>query len=268
MNEIAQSNELIHVLQNSLYPGATDKSCLMVIQYCKAAKLDVMQKPVHIVPLSVKDPITGKYGYRDVIMPGIGLYRIQAERSGSYAGSSEPSYGEIVNTSFIDKNGNKLNQQYPEWCRITVKKIVDGVVCEFTAKEYWLENYATDSGKSSAPNKMWSKRPMGQLSKCTESQALRRAWPELCCQPTAEEMEGKGFIEESIEEKVIEEVTPYPEIKFDRNLETWMEMITSGKYELDELVSFVNAKGYPLTDSQVNKMRDELGEMKSTHENT
>lgn len=38
---------------------------------------------------------------------------------------------------------------------------------------------------------MWKKRPYGQLSKCAEAQALRKAWPEIGQQPTAEEMEGK-----------------------------------------------------------------------------
>ncbi len=39
---------------------------------------------------------------------------------------------------------------------------------------------------------MWTKRSYAQLTKCTEAQALRRAFPELLGgQPTAEEMEGK-----------------------------------------------------------------------------
>jgi phage recombination protein Bet len=175
-------------LKNSLYTGAKDESIKMVIDYCKAGKLDPLQKPVHIVPMSVKDAATGKYSYKDIIMAGIGLYRIQAARSGKYAGVSEPEYGEDVTETLC---GSEVT--YPKWCKVTVKKIVDGTIVEFAAKEYWLENYA--SNKSNAPNAMWAKRPYGQLAKCAEAQALRKAFPEFVSQqPTAEEMEGKVLL--------------------------------------------------------------------------
>ena len=174
-------------LKNSLYKGAKDDSIQMVIEYCKACKLDPMQKPVHIVPLWDKNTKSMK----DTIMPGIGLYRIQAARSNKYAGVSEPEYGDTVNTTL-----GGVSISYPEWCKVTVRKLVGNNIVEFTAKEYWLENYATARKDSEAPNAMWLKRPFGQLAKCAEAQALRKAFPEIITQqPTAEEMEGKSFTE-------------------------------------------------------------------------
>jgi len=176
-----QEDELIPVLQSSLYPGANVNSVRMVLGYCKAAGLDPMQKPVHIVPMW--DSKAGNM--RDVVMPGIGLYRTQAMRSGECAGITEPEYGPDVTQAI---GGQTIT--FPAWCRVTVKRrLPSGEIADFTAKEFWLENYAIKGGKekSVAPNAMWTKRPYGQLAKCAEAQALRRAFPELGSQPTSDE---------------------------------------------------------------------------------
>lgn len=181
-------DELLPILQQSLYPGASIASIRMVLGYCKAAGLDVMQKPVHIVPMY--DRVSG--GMRDVVMPGIGLYRTQASRSGECAGVSEPEFGDDV-TSTI--GGASIT--YPKWCKVTVqRRLPTGEIVSFTAREFWMENYAVRGGKEKpvAPNAMWAKRPYGQIAKCAEAQALRKAFPEFGSQPVAEEMEGKTYI--------------------------------------------------------------------------
>lgn len=188
---VAQTEEeLILVLQNSLYPGAQIGSVQMVLGYCQAAGLDPMQKPVHIVPMW--DSKQG--GMRDVIMPGVNLYRTQASRTGRFAGMSEPEFGPMIEDTL---GGQTI--RYPEWCKVVVKRQLDnGTIAEFSATEYWIENYAVKGGKekSIAPNAMWAKRPRGQISKCAEAQALRKAFPECGSQPTAEEMEGKQMNQE------------------------------------------------------------------------
>jgi len=176
------NHELTEVLRSSLYPGASDASIAMVLSYCKAAGLDPMQKPVHIVPMWDSKARQE----RDVIMPGIGLYRIQAARTQQYAGVSEPEYGPDT-TANLD--GTEVT--FPSWCKIVVRRLLpNGMIAEFAAVERWIENYAT-VGKTTAPNAMWKKRPYAQLAKCAEAQALRKAFPEIGAQPTAEEMEGK-----------------------------------------------------------------------------
>jgi len=186
---LASNQELTEVLRSSLYPGASDSSIAMVISYCKAAGLDPMQKPVHIVPM--RDSKTKQN--RDVIMPGIGLYRIQAARTQQYAGVSEPEYGPDTTVTL-----DGVEVTFPAWCKIVVRRLLpNGVIAEFAAVERWMENYANagyDKERgvvSDAPNSMWKKRPYGQLAKCAEAQALRKAFPEIGAQPTAEEMEGK-----------------------------------------------------------------------------
>ncbi len=210
-----QADAVRTALKSSLYPGATDASVDLVLSYCRASGLDPMTKPVHIVPMSVK---IGKddRGYdlkemRDVVMPGIGLYRINAARTGEYAGCTEPEFGPMKSmqvTKDVWKdgpNGKRVKTtveggafEYPEWCRITVTRMVAGIAREFSAKEYWIENYATAGSDTDTPNAMWRKRPFGQLAKCTEAQGLRKAFPEAVgSQPTAEEMEGKTIEGES-----------------------------------------------------------------------
>lgn len=176
-------------LKNSIYPGAKDESVMMALDYCRARQLDPLLKPVHLVPMSVKDSRTGKSEWRDVVMPGIGLYRIQADRSGDYAGAREPEFGPDTTQTL-----SGVEVTFPQWCKYTVyKRMPSGEIVEFSAKEYWIENYATGGRDTTEPNAMWKKRPYGQLAKCAEAQALRKAWPEIGQQPTAEEMEGKSL---------------------------------------------------------------------------
>lgn len=181
-----QEHELLKVLGASLYPGANIESIKLVLGYCKAAGLDPIMKPVHIVPMWDRS----SNSMRDVVMPGIGLYRTQAARSGEYAGITEPEFGPDVTERIGD-----AEVTYPQWCRVTVKRLVGGQRCDFTAREFWRENYAVKGGKdkSVAPNAMWAKRPYGQLAKCAQAQALRMAFPEIGSSPTADEMEGKSI---------------------------------------------------------------------------
>ncbi len=244
---------LVEVLSGSLYPGAAHNSVVMVLAYCKAAQLDPMLKPVHIVPIYQK----GK-GMVDVVMPGIGLYRIQAARTGQYAGISDPEYG----PSITAKLGG-VDVTYPEWCRVTVKRqMSNGLVAEFTANERWLENYATASKDTIAPNSMWKRRAFAQLAKCAEAQALRKAFPEVGSAPTADEMEGKAF------DDTVRDITPqhqaqpepealpdYPENLLDENIVKWQPLVDANRTSPEHLIATISSK-YTLKDAQIEKINN------------
>src|ERR1700675_3660028 len=176
--------ELIEVLQSSLYPGASPASVKLVLGYCKASGLDPLTKPVHIVPMWDKNTRQ----MREVIMPGIDLYRTKAARTGQHAGTEEPQFGPMIE---VVLDGQTFT--VPEWCGVAVYRMVGGEKRAFCAVEYWIENYATAGKDATAPNPMWKKRPRGQLAKCAEAQALRKGFPEVGAAPTAEEMEGKSI---------------------------------------------------------------------------
>lgn len=250
------STEVWSALKNSIFPGAADESICMAVDYCVARKLDVMLKPVHLVPMSVKDARTGQYNLRDVVMPGIGLYRIQADRSGNYAGMSAPTFGPDI-TETLDG----VTVTYPEWCEVSVDKLIGDRIVSFSAREYWLENYATAGRNTSKPNAMWQKRPRGQLVKCTEAQALRKGWPELGAQPTYEEMAGKELdITPSEHRPSLEqrnapaELPEYSQEKFNKNFQVWVELIASGQKTPDDIINTVSTRG-TLTAAQVKKIR-------------
>lgn len=154
-------------LQNSVFPGAKDESILLAVDYCKARKLDILKKPCHIVPMSVTDAKTGNKNWRDVIMPGIYEQRITAFRTGQMAGQDEPVFGDTITFRGIEA---------PEWCRVTVYRFINNERCAFSHTEYFSEACATT--KDGKPNSMWSKRPRGQLAKCAEAGALRKAFPD------------------------------------------------------------------------------------------
>lgn len=181
--------ELIPTLRASLYPGASDASIKLVIGWCKATGKDPMKKPVHLVPMRVKKVGGGRddYEWRDVVMPGIVDYRTDAARTGEHVGNDEAIFGPDATRKL-----GGVDITFPEWCEFTVYRLVAGEARKFSSgKVRWLESYATVSKDSDAPNAMWRKRPYGQLEKCAEAMALRRAFPEVGAQPTADEMAGR-----------------------------------------------------------------------------
>lgn len=190
-----REGEVFKYLKQSKYQNIPDEQIALLISYCKAAKLDPLSDVAHIVSYNVQDKETKKWGKSYKIIPGIAKFRTQASRSGRYAGITEPEFGPI-----IEEKIGSLNVKYPEWCKITVKKLVNGIICEFEAKEYWIENYATKSREDKTPNDMWLKRPRGQLAKCTEAQALRKSNPELFGnEMTYEELQGKTIYQDDYE---------------------------------------------------------------------
>ncbi len=251
-----------NALRNTIYPGCKDESILMAVDYCRARGLDIMLKPVHLVPMQVKDAQTGQKAWRDVPMPGIGMYRIQASRSGDEAGHDEPEFGPTIEQEFDgsdwNKNPVKVKVRYPEWCKYTVYKVIGERIVAYTAKEFWLENYAAQSAKDEAPNAMWKKRPFAQLAKCAEAQALRKGWPEIGQEPTAEEMEGKGYERDMGPVKQADEsggrpsLPEYPQERLDKKLPEFKESIENGT-SAEDIVGFLQSK-YVLSDDQVKQI--------------
>lgn len=187
------------VLVESVFPAArSPDSVVMALSYCKRRNLDIFKRPVHIVPMWDAK----KNDYVETVWPGISELRTTAFRTGQYAGCDEAEFGPDKTREFKGTVGRGQYEQsktisvtFPEWGRTTVWRLVGSVRMAFVGpKVYWLESYGKQ-GKSELPNDMWAKRPRGQLEKCLEAAALRKAFPEeLGNELTADEMAGQTIV--------------------------------------------------------------------------
>lgn len=198
---------MYNVLRNVVFPAAKDDGAIaMAFDYCKARGLDILKKPVHIVPVWDSRANGGRGGMVETVWPSIYEVRTTAARTGAYAGKDAPAFGPDVTKTFgaeeysvKNRNGNWEKKKgvpksytFPESCTVTIYKLISGVRVAFSGTVYWEE--AAVFTKDGHPNAMWSKRVRGQLAKCAEAEALRAAFPEETGgMMTAEEMEGRSI---------------------------------------------------------------------------
>jgi phage recombination protein Bet len=174
-------------LIDAIWPGATSaEGVLLALSYCRGRNLDPFKRPVHIVPVwsnALRRMVEG-------VWPGIGELRTTAHRTGQYAGMDKPEWGPEITSRFLNKEGKTIEITHPQWCEVTVYRLVGGQPRPFPGpRVYWMETYATESRDSDWPNSMWRKRVWGQIGKCAEAAALRAAFPEEV---------GQDYIEDEI----------------------------------------------------------------------
>src|SRR5690242_18219684 len=209
------------VLVETTFPSAkTPEAVEMAVDYCRARGLDIWKKPVHIVPMwnsTLRKEV-------ETIWPGINEVQITAARTNAWAGMDSPKWGPMIRRTF--KGSRKFDGSwkavtvevhFPEWCEVTVYRMVGGQPRAFSEPVFWLEAYSTTGGRDSElPTDMWVKRPRGQLHKVAKAASLRAAFPEEG-ELVAEEMEGK-VIEDGgivIEHEDIPPPPPKPAAMFD-----------------------------------------------------
>lgn len=206
------------VLIDSVFPAARSiDAVLMAVAYCNERKLDILKKPVHIVPMW--SSALGRMV--ETVWPSIAEIRTTAARTGEYGGIDEVVLGPMLEGEFegvVEQWVNRAKTQanvtkkvrYPEWASVVVYRWVKGEKAAFHTKIFWTETYAS-LGKTRIPNDMWEKRPIGQFDKCLEAAALRKAFPEeVGNMYAAEEMEGRT-IEHDAAEVVATPKPPRPD---------------------------------------------------------
>ena len=183
------------VLVDSIFPAAqTVEGVLLAVRYCQARGLDVMKRPVHIVPMWNRT--LGREV--ETVWPGIAEVQTTAARTGQWAGMDPARFGPELTQTFQGRvkvqkewQEHQVSVTFPAWCEVTVYRLIGGVRCPFTETVFWEETYARLGG-GDVPTAMWVKRPRGQLLKCAKAASLRAAFPEEASY-TAEEMAGRSL---------------------------------------------------------------------------
>ena len=204
LKELKLDRNKIELIKRTIAKNATNDELLMFINVCKQMGLSPFLRQVHLVK---------RYDSKEkkevaAVQVGIDGFRSIAEDTNAYAGNSDPDFtGMKEREAKVNKyeNGKKITTtetyQAPEKATVVVKKIVQGLVCEFQATARWDEFYPGDT-----VGFMWRSKPHVMLGKCAEAQALRKAFPKvLGTIYVPEEMqkaEGTGKIDQSSEEKM------------------------------------------------------------------
>lgn len=154
--------EQIALIKSQVAPKATDDELKLFLYQCRRTGLDPLARQIYCIHLK------GKM----TIQTSIDGFRVIAERSGAYAGQSEPVF---IN----DEQG------MPMKCTLSVYKFRENVRYEASIavaffNEYCQMNNEYVNGQQTGrkvPGEMWAKMPHTMLAKVTEALALRKAFP-------------------------------------------------------------------------------------------
>jgi len=189
--EFGISRAAWRALCEAIFPAAkSSEAIVLALSYCKARKLDIFKRVIHIVP--IWDSKAGRE--IETVWPGIGELRVTASRTGKFAGSDPAAFGDDKTTTFKGKTKKGVAKEakvtYPAWCQVTVF-VLDGNKERQAMpgpRVRWLETFSHVSHGCPVPNERWQRAPYQMIEKCAEAAALRRAFPE--------EMGGELIVEE------------------------------------------------------------------------
>lgn len=159
----------IGLIKRTIAKGATDDELSLFLHQCKRTGLDPLAKQIYF-----QKRFNKRANRFDItIITGIDGYRLVAGRTGEHAGTDDAVFDD---------------ESSPKKASVTTWRIVKGMRVPFAATARWSEYYPGDE-----QGFMWRKMPCGQLAKCAEALALRKAFPaELSGVYTKEEMEQAG----------------------------------------------------------------------------
>jgi phage recombination protein Bet len=178
-SQAAFSTDQVELVKRTICKDASDDELQLFLGVCKKTGLDPFAKQIYAIRRWNSDA----GGKVMSIQIGIDGFRLIAERSDKYDGQDGPYWcgGDGTWHDVWLADG-----EFPVAAKVTVYK--KGSSRPFTGIAHWDEYVQTD--KNGEPTKMWRQMPAGQLAKCAEALALRKAFPqELSGMYSVEEMQ-------------------------------------------------------------------------------
>jgi len=150
------SKEKVHLIKQLYCKQASDTELQHFLEVCESRRLDPVLKQIYAVfRFSRKENRAIM-----TIQVGIDGQRSLASRTGEYAGNDAAKFE-------WQENG------LPSSATVTVYRMVANQKCAFTGIAHWDEYFPKDEKLQN----FWKLMPKGQLAKCAEALALRKAFP-------------------------------------------------------------------------------------------
>lgn len=228
------------LVKAKVIPENTDRSQIdLFARMCYKNRLDPFSGEVHLTRW-----VDNKKKAHYTIITGIDAFRKRASSTGLYAGKTDALYNKKSDGTFLSMHELKTGGfDEPKTCTITVRKIVGGVVADFTATVSFDEfcQYAKGQKGSLYKKGKWATMPFHMIAKCAEALALRMAFSEeLGGLHIAEEMGAfdDGIKEEINNQKQVEDIMQAEKLDDDKKKKL-IASVKSSK-DMDHLMNLWN----------------------------